>query len=64
MKIGITRENFIAVFDLIRYQNCCLECKNYVPYDDEAGKCLEMKKQGVADNGVLPLSVCNLWEQK
>jgi hypothetical protein len=60
----MTREKFINIFDLIRFQTCCMECKNYVPYDDETGKCLEMEKYAIWDNGVLPLSVCNLWTGK
>jgi hypothetical protein len=64
IKIPMTRESFATIFDLIRYRACCAECKNFAPYDDETGKCFEMEGRTIGDNGVLPLSVCNLWEKK
>ena len=64
IKIPMTRESFINVFDFIRYRACFAECEYFAPYDEETGKCREMEERAIGDNGVLPLSVCTLWEQK
>jgi hypothetical protein len=64
IKIPMTREMYSCVFDLIRFRACCMECKKYAPHDDKTGRCLEMEERAIADSGVLPLSACNLWDQK